>query len=339
MPPGVFEVEERWRKAAPVLRECVVTAGERGVAACIRVVPDPRVTTPGAWEAAASAARSAAKQVLFSADVFDRLVGRQLEAPKRAALEMSFDALATPLRLAPSVQLVPLPRIGACVAVLAVGLLGMLAGGRMSSLIAVDRGTCNLIGGSLGVVIVVALLADHHRLPWVRAALAWLTPRELRSATGSWSASEISQVRVSIEQWAASAALLIVAFSGEEGGRQSGDETAALRATLAALGARLAALHSAKAADLPVAVDELLVEARRLGFEGIDGPAQHSAARAESARQSLRWDEALAERYSAFGYVEPGDAVFVEREPVVHQGRVLEKGVVRKQRGASRESA
>jgi hypothetical protein len=40
----------------------------------------------------------------------------------------------------------------------------------------------------------------------------------------------------------------------------------------------------------------------------------------------------LEQAYRPFGLIEDGDTVIVEDEPVIQNGRVLEKGRVRKQR-------
>ncbi len=58
--------------------------------------------------------------------------------------------------------------------------------------------------------------------------------------------------------------------------------------------------------------------------------ASQQSGRAERPR--LRWSPELEQRYRPFGLIEDGDTVIVEDEPVIQNGRVLEKGHVRKQR-------
>lgn len=90
-------------------------------------------------------------------------------------------------------------------------------------------------------------------------------------------------------------------------------------------------LHRSDAANLPAAAEALLLEARRMGLEGVSVPPRFGQTeRAE--RRCLRWGPELEQAYRPFGLIEDGDTVIVEDEPVIQNGRVLEKGHVRKQR-------
>ena len=90
-------------------------------------------------------------------------------------------------------------------------------------------------------------------------------------------------------------------------------------------------LHRADATALPAAAEALLLEARRMGLEGVSTPPRF-AQPDHAERPRLRWSPELEERYRPFGLIEDGDTVIVEDEPVIQNGRVLEKGHVRKQR-------
>ena len=72
--------------------------------------------------------------------------------------------------------------------------------------------------------------------------------------------------------------------------------------------------------DLPAGVAELALSVRNMGFER------------EKGVKSLIWSEGMADRYTPFGAVEPGDRVTVEREPLLQDGVVLARGLVRKVR-------
>lgn len=90
-------------------------------------------------------------------------------------------------------------------------------------------------------------------------------------------------------------------------------------------------LHRSDATNLPAAAEALLLEARRMGLEGVSMPPRFvQSDRAERPRPS--WNSELEQQYRPFGLIEDGDTVIVEDEPVIQNGRVLEKGRVRKQR-------
>ncbi len=111
-------------------------------------------------------------------------------------------------------------------------------------------------------------------------------------------------------------------------------------------------LHGADLAGLPAAAESVLLEGRRLGLGGLDTPARfavHIQSRVQNkvpngvpdrvpdgaadGRVRLCWEPGLAARYRTFGLIEAGDTVIVEDEPVIQNDRILEKGLVRKQRG------
>jgi len=93
-------------------------------------------------------------------------------------------------------------------------------------------------------------------------------------------------------------------------------------------------LHGASSESLSVVADELIQEARNCGFEGLEGPpAFLSSAAGEQA--VLAWTRDLLSRYEAFGDIAEGDRVRVERRPVVFDGSVIERGLVRKLRDKS----
>ena len=84
-------------------------------------------------------------------------------------------------------------------------------------------------------------------------------------------------------------------------------------------------------AGLPTAAEAVLLEARRLGLDGVAAPPRYTQPD-QASRPRLHWDAELARQYRAFGLIEDGDTVIVEDEPVIVNGSVLEKGRVRKYR-------
>ena len=96
-------------------------------------------------------------------------------------------------------------------------------------------------------------------------------------------------------------------------------------------GGYLHKLHRSNPEDLPIVASELILAARQLGFEGLDGEPQFLS-RQSADTAPLIWSSELAKTYDTVGAIEEGDAVFVETAPVIHDGKVVEKGLVRKVR-------
>ncbi len=91
------------------------------------------------------------------------------------------------------------------------------------------------------------------------------------------------------------------------------------------------ALHRTTPESLSVAADELIQEARNCGFEGLEGSPAFSAG-AAGEQSVIAWTSDLLSKYETFGHVAKGDKVRVERRPVVFDGQVMERGLVRKLR-------
>ena len=81
----------------------------------------------------------------------------------------------------------------------------------------------------------------------------------------------------------------------------------------------------------PVVADELIQEAKNSGFAGLEG--QPAFLTAESAEpEIIIWKKDFQNRYETFGDVVEGDRVRIERPAVVFDGRVVQRGLVRKVR-------
>jgi hypothetical protein len=108
-------------------------------------------------------------------------------------------------------------------------------------------------------------------------------------------------------------------------------EPAKVAALDAGLARAIQGLHRTDGTGLPTAAEAVLLEARRLGLDGVATPPRF-AQPTQAERPRRRWDAELAQQYRAFGLIEEGDTVIVEDEPVIVNGNVLEKGRVRKLR-------
>ncbi|MBN1972526.1 MAG: hypothetical protein JW787_02710 [Sedimentisphaerales bacterium] len=136
-------------------------------------------------------------------------------------------------------------------------------------------------------------------------------------------------VRTCIQSWLKMAIPLIVAlqYYSIKPEQVSNDR----QEILSTLAGHIYALHRAAQKDLPSAADELIQEAKNLGFEGLDGQPQFFP-NIEKREDNLVWASSLIDKYEAFGDITEGDTVKVERKPVILGGKVLRRGLVRKNR-------
>ncbi len=93
------------------------------------------------------------------------------------------------------------------------------------------------------------------------------------------------------------------------------------------IGRALYDLKNASPEGLEVAAEALLIEAANRGYEGLGGTPSFVR---PSGPSMLRWSSDLLDRYEPFGCYDDGDRVVEERSPVIKDGVVLEKGVVRR---------
>jgi len=135
-------------------------------------------------------------------------------------------------------------------------------------------------------------------------------------------------VRSVITQWLDGVLVLLIWLCDHD---HSIKEETSLEPAISELGDMIQALHHTPKENLPVAVEELIQEAKNQGFEGLDGPSRFRESDAPD-QIILSWTEELREKYDVFGYVEPGDDVIVQTQPVMFQGDVRKKGSVRKKR-------
>jgi hypothetical protein len=124
-------------------------------------------------------------------------------------------------------------------------------------------------------------------------------------------------VRSAIEQWldgAIVAASALLGPAGPQEGRKADREE-----MLYSLVGNVQLLEQTPPENLQPAVQELLQEVRRIGFDW-------------ATAKTFKWEEAMHKAYDTFGHVEPGDLVIAERQPISFDGAVRVRGLVRKVR-------
>jgi len=101
---------------------------------------------------------------------------------------------------------------------------------------------------------------------------------------------------------------------------------------MAHLGAKIVELHSAQPDDLALMAYELIQEARNIGFGGLEGEPVFMKKGKKREASTFAWSEEMAEQYDTYGYVSIGDPVNIVKRPVILRGKIIKKGLVRKER-------
>lgn len=357
------EATREWMARQQRLREQIAErAADRFIAALGGAEPP----TQGQIDRVAASARDEVYAALTADAVLDSLPNPPPDAGAREALRSSWLSL-NPAWGLPS----PPPGRGLSTQRLAVAaavgsLLGMTVLGGLLNLTLGLRGVGMLVGASGGgaaAMYAVGKLADSKTLRFTLKALmgvAWtadllgagalrfgaiwgrlagfgLLRRVLvyaavvsllaftRGSAQYDTRAYRNAVRDAIRQAVDFSSLLLCGLSAE---RVATPQTASMDADLARA---ILGLHRADGVGLPTAAEAVLLEARRLGLEGVAAAPRFTQS-APSERPRLRWSPELAAQYRPFGLIEEGDTVIVEDEPVILNGSVLEKGCVRKQR-------
>jgi hypothetical protein len=143
------------------------------------------------------------------------------------------------------------------------------------------------------------------------------------------------QIRAHIEIWVAALFRCVRLYHGRtEADRSAGSESE----LVSRLGPVINRMHLSNAETLAAAAHELIVESKNLGFGGLEGEPgfiDRKMSSEKSPGSSLRrfvWSSECLETHAVFGAVEVGDLVQEEKVPVLFQGAVTEKGLVRKVR-------
>jgi len=308
----------------PMRRELAERATKEYFAA-LRVTKDPG---PGDFEAAQSRAHAVLKQELLTAASIGTIDGRaDFEARDVAHVALGFETIARPPQIP---RLLAVPETKATTSALA-AVAGAVAG--MLILAPVLRVTLDMrdlgltVGGPVGALLAVLLVHRLARIRLLTKILPWAFRRP-RPLQGNIRGEYEKTVRTAIEQWLEWAVTILTALCFHRTGakKPETDEGKAFRR----LAKVIYALHRASPESLAVVADELLQEARNSGFEGLEGAPAFTAAGAKE--ETLLWQQNLQSKYETFGHVTEGDRVTIERPAVVFDGRVVQRGLVRKVR-------
>ncbi len=280
-------------------------------------------------ETATLRARALLKDKLFSPKWLKVISGEEViedQFPGRVAL--AFESVTLPIQI-PVPAASDGPKVIAVASWACIGaVLGMMI---LTPLARLGLGKPDLglfVGGPLGAFLLVLIYGRLAQMSFVRALVGRLLGSSTRALSYDFKSHE-RVVRSAIDQWLHSAIAMLVVVCSDRALLSQGD--IATEKVLGRLSSKIYALHHTTEKGLSVVADELILEARNCGFEGLDGTPSFMEDRSET-REEISWREALASQYKTFGHVEEGDTVWVERKPVVLEGKVIELGLVRKVR-------
>lgn len=281
------------------------------------------------FDAAQVRANTVLKQGLLSASSATVINdGTELDAESLAALALGFETLVRPLRIPRPVVTSETRTITLAFAGLLGALGGMLALALLMRLAFDMRDLGLVLGGPLGALLAVLVAHRLSRISLLTRILPWAftRPKPLR---GNVRRQYEKAVRASVEQWVewAVSMLAVLCFHRLPSKDSQTDRDKAFRR----LAKVIYALHQAGPGSLAVVADELIQEARNSGFEGLEGrPAFVTGGGDE--RDTLVWKKDLQGKYEAFGHVVEGEQVIIERPAVIFDGRIVQRGLVRKVR-------
>jgi len=146
----------------------------------------------------------------------------------------------------------------------------------------------------------------------------------------------IKDVRRSIEGWLDHALTLIAALAWSdrdmlsEREQRRGDEN--METFVAEVGRELLELHRCPQSDLRYQAEIVLQAARNQGFENLGGTPVFMAPGECTSIQTFSWAEEFTERFQTYGHIVDGDIVYETKSATIMDGKVMERGVVRKHR-------
>jgi len=310
------------RQGTAKLRKSLV---KRVVSEYSRVILSGDFTRGNHHATAVTHVQTLLKKRLFSTDCLGILDREQAKDPHWVnALALAFDAVSVPLTIATPVsrsgpRLMPVAIAGAVGA--GVGMLILTPLARF----ALDMRDLGLaLGGPVGAFVVILL---YWRLSRVRL-VQWITGRS--SVAHIDLGQQQAVARLAIEQWLDMSLVVLTLLCDTASNQVAGFKES--HKILRQLSRKIYALHHASQDALSVTADEVIQEARNLGFEGLDGQPEFLAPTQQAASETIVWYASLAGQYEMFGHIKEGDFVRVERKPVVLEGQVMERGLVRKVR-------
>jgi len=346
----------RWREACDPLRRVVIDAA---VGAYLDALGKSELPGPADLQAAACAAKTTLVERVLTHEWIAALGEASLQDPDaKAALELGFNAVRPELRLpAPAIvpELSPF-RIGIAALVGAIG--GMMILAPLTRILLDMKDVGIFVGAPAGAFLLVVAVWHSARSKWLRRFLVaafvvaaigevwamltgggilrrvWSRLGRRRSALKRillylavifvvvvakprprFDRQEHERlIRSALDQWLDAAIPTVgLLMQGAKEQRPSPD------ADLWDLSQKVLELRRVPPDNLPAAAEELV---QFLKNSGVD----------VEERKAFCWQTQDQDRYDVFGHVEPGDQVIVEREPVVSEGDVHRKGLVRKVR-------
>jgi hypothetical protein len=276
---------------------------------------------------ALTAVRSLLKKELLSPAWVSVISGGTVSDKRSiAAVALTFDVIAKPLQIPEPAGRAEPKAFRLALSAMAGAIVGTIVLTPLFRLAFDMRDVGLALGGPVGAlcaVLIVHRISRSSILLKLLRRVSGMAPR----LPGYDRPSHEQVVRTSIEQWLYLATGLLAALCASRSWSQ--ESPADKESVFRRIGGLIYALHRIAPESLSVAADELIQEARNCGFEGLDGsPAFLSV---DAGRQSvIAWTSDLTIKYEAFGHVAEGDQVRIERQPVVFDGKVMERGLVRK---------
>ncbi len=285
--------------------------------------------TAGDFDVAETRTRSLLKRELLSSTWLSAISdGSVIDDRSIATMALTFDSIASPLRIPKPSRHVEPKAYSVALSALAGAVVGMILLTPLFRLAFDMRDVGLVLGGPLGAFCMVLIVRRVSRSKFF-LKLLWRVFGVAERLPGYERRNHEEVVRMSIEQWLnlIIPLLVVLCFYRSWSTDTSADEEIAFRR----IGKLIYAMHSASSESLPVMADELIQEARNCGFEGLDGsPAFLSSV--VGPKNVIVWTNDLQSKYETFGHVAEGDQVKIERQPVIFDGKVMERGLVRKLR-------
>jgi len=283
----------------------------------------------GDFDVAQTRTRSLLKRELFSSTWISAISdGSVIDDRSIAAMALTFDSIASPLRIPkPSTRAEP-KNYSIALGALLGAVVGMLLLTPLFRLGFDMRDVGLVLGGPIGAFCMVLIVRRLSRSR-IFLKLLWRIFGIAEHLPGYERRSHEEVVRMSIEQWLnlIIPLLVVLCFYRSWSTEALADEEIAFRR----IGRHIYAMHCASSESLPVMADELIQEARNCGFQGLDGsPAFLSSA--VGPQSVIFWTNDLRSKYETFGHIAEGDQVKIETQPVIFDGKVMERGLVRKLR-------
>ncbi len=325
----MLDIQEEISRAAGATSAMRRASADTAVKAYFRTLGAGGGAATGDFEAARDRALGILRADLLSDETLALIVdGRSFDEQALAGLKLSFEAVAKPLQI-------PHPPVGRRPGIFWLALTALVgAAAGMFILAPLLRWAYEMrdlgfvLGGPLGAFLAVLVVDRLARVRVLLRLLPGVSP-EVRSLSGRARKEHEPTVRACVEQWLAWAVPMVTILSLHPS--LSEGPATSKEAAFRRIGKMIYALHKSERESLPIVADELIQEAKNYGFEGLDGPAAFASGRKGEA-ETLVWKGSLGSKYKTFGHIVEGDRVTVERAPVVFEGQVVERGLVRKVR-------